>query len=259
MNPKVSIITPTYNSATYIDETIQSVRNQSYQNWEMVVTDDCSSDDTQSIVSEWCNRDERIKLFILDKNSGAATARNTSLYHSSGRFIAYLDADDLWYPDKLEKQIHFMRQQRCGFSCTSYEVIDEKGNPKNKVVVMKDVLDYKGFLINNLLQTVGIMADTEIVNRKCLEMPQMRRRQDAATWLLVLKDGNACYGMQEVLAKYRRVSGSLSSNKVKAVKGIWYLYRKVEKLPLYFACYCFIRYAIFAVIKRVYLKDWLKK
>lgn len=253
MNPKVSIITPSFNSEQYIEETVKSVINQTYNNWEMIIVDDCSSDNTCDVVEELSRGDSRIKLIRLEKNSGAAMARNTALHNSTGKFIAYLDADDLWYPDKLSKQVSFMLKNKYGFTCTSYEVITNDGNPLYKYIHMKDRVDYKGFLVNNLLQTVGIMVDTDIVSKECLEMPNMRRRQDAATWLQVLKSGNDCYGLDEIIAKYRRTDGSLSSNKSKAIKGIWYLYREVEHLSLLFSCYCFFRYAVLAVWKRVYL------
>lgn len=254
MEPKISIITPSYNSEKYILDTIKSVQNQTYTNWEMNIVDDCSIDDTCRIVEEVCQQDSRVKFHRMKENSGAACARNKALEMSTGRFIAYLDADDIWLPEKLEKQVQFMLEKKCGFSCVSYEVIDDDGALKGKNVKMLPCVNYTQFLTNNLLQTVGIMADTEFVDRKLLIMPNMRRRQDAATWLQVLKYGNICYGIETILAQYRRAENSLSSNKFKAVKGIWYLYREVEKLPLLFSCYCFVRYAILAVWKRIYKK-----
>lgn len=249
----VSIITPTYNSSAHIENTIKSVANQTYKNWEMIIVDDCSIDDTCEIVNKWCEKDKRIRLIKLETNSGASVARNTSLMNSQGRFIAYLDSDDIWYPEKLQRQVDFMLKNKYAFSCVSYEVIDNAGVPLQKFIHMLPKVDYKGFLTNNLLQTVGIMVDTTVVDKSCLIMPNMRRRQDAATWLQVLKSGNDCYGLDEILAQYRRTENSLSSNKIKAVKGIWYLYRNVEHLSLHFSCYCFLRYALLAVWKRVYV------
>lgn len=254
MRDLVSIITPAYNSEKFISETIQSVINQTYQYWELIIVDDYSSDETCKIVNEYNKKDSRIKLYKLQENSGAAVARNFALSKTKGRYIAYLDADDLWYDEKLEKQIKFMEEKACGFSCVSYEVIDNEGNLKNKLIYMKNKLDYNGFLINNLLQTVGIMVDLNYVDKTNLIMPNMRRRQDAATWLQILKHGNECYGLNEILAKYRRTNGSLSSNKIKAIKGVWYLYRRVEKLNLIFSLYCFMRYATLAIWKRLYMK-----
>lgn len=254
MDHKVSVITPSYNSEKYISETIRSVQSQTYKNWEMIIVDDCSSDRTCEIVSAISEKDPRIRLLRQEKNAGAGAARTRSMRASSGRFIAYLDADDIWKPEKLEKQIRFMLKKNCGFSCTSYEVIDDEGNRLGKEVHMMPKADYVGFLTNNLLQTVGIMVDTSKVNKDLLVMPDIRRRQDAATWLQILKAGHACYGLDEILAEYRRAKNSLSSNKLKAVKGVWSLYRDIEHLSLPFSCYCFARYALLAVWKRIYLK-----
>lgn len=254
MSDLVSIITPSFNCSKYISETIRSVQSQTYQNWEMIIVDDCSTDNSREIISQFCKTDPRVKLFTQEKNQGAGAARTRALHIAKGRYIAYLDSDDLWYPEKLDKQIAFMNSHSCGFSCTSYEVIDNNGNNLHKEIRMLPKVNYKQFLTNNLLQTVGIMGDVSIVNKTLFEMPNIRRRQDAATWLQVLKAGYDCYGMQEILAKYRRTNNSLSSNKIKAVRGIWYLYRDIEHLSLPFSCYCFVRYATLAVWKRLYFK-----
>lgn len=250
----VSIITPSWNSEAYIETTVRSVQAQTYENWEMIIVDDCSSDHTTELIEAMAETDKRIRLFRQDVNGGAAKARNRALEQAAGRYVAYLDSDDIWCPEKLEKQLNFMKEKNCAFSCTSYEVINDEGQPLQKYVYMLPKVDYVGFLTNNLLQTVGIMVDTEIVDRACLVMPDIRRRQDAATWLQILKAGHACYGLPEILAAYRRVPNSLSSNKWKAVKGVWSLYRDIEKLSLPFSCYCFVRYAVLAVWKRLYIK-----
>lgn len=253
MQDKVTVVTPSWNSEKYIRKTIESVQAQTYQNWEMIIVDDCSTDRTVEIVKSIAEVDPRIKLLQQNKNSGAGAARTRSMQNATGRYIAYLDADDIWKPKKLEKQVQFMKERGCGFSCTSYEVINDAGKPLNKYVHMLPKVDYVGFLTNNLLQTVGIMVDTDLVDKRYLVMPDIRRRQDAATWLQILKAGYDCYGLDVILAEYRRASGSLSSNKIKAIKGIWSLYRDIENLSLPFSCYCFIRYAVFAVWKRVYI------
>lgn len=253
MKEKVSVITPSYNSEKYIAQTIESVQNQTYENWEMIIVDDCSSDRTCEIVEEFAKADPRIQLLRQEENAGAGRARTRAMQASEGRFIAYLDADDIWLPEKLEKQVAFMLEHKCSFSCTSYEVINDEGQRLNKNVYMLPKVNYVGFLTNNLLQTVGIMVDTSAVDKKHLVMPDIRRRQDAATWLQILKAGHDCYGLDEILAQYRRAENSLSSNKVKAVKGVWSLYRDIEKLSLPFSCYCFVRYAFLAVWKRIYV------
>lgn len=254
MEDKVTIVTPTWNSAKYIRETIASVQAQTYQNWEMIIVDDCSTDNTVELVKNIVKRDSRIRLIEQNENQGAAIARNIAVQNGTGRYVAYLDSDDRWKPEKLDKQVQFMKNKGCSFSCTSYEVIDSAGKSLNKIVHMLDKVDYRGFLKNNLLQTVGIMVDTYMVDKKYLEMPNIRRRQDAATWMQILKTGYPCYGLHDILAEYRRTPKSLSSNKFKAVIGTWKLYRDIEKLPFLFSCYCFIRYAFLAVRKRIYRK-----
>lgn len=254
MQDKVTVVTPSWNSEKYIQETIKSVQAQTYQNWEMIIVDDCSTDRTVEIVENIAKVDSRVRVLRQDKNSGAGAARTRAMQNATGRFIAYLDSDDIWKPRKLEKQVRFMKEQDCGFSCASYEVINDAGKPLHKYVHMLPKVDYIGFLTNNLLQTVGIMVDTQKVDKKYLVMPDIRRRQDAATWLQILKAGFECYGLNEILAEYRRTENSLSSNKLKAVKGIWSLYRDIEHLSLPFSCYCFVRYAFLAVWKRVYIR-----
>lgn len=259
MQDLVSIITPTWNCSKYVEETIRSVQKQTWSNWEMIIVDDCSTDQTVELIKALAAEDPRIILLQQEENGGAAKARNRALEASKGRYIAYLDADDIWKPRKLEKQIRFMKKRKIGFSCISYEVIDDDGTKLNKEVHMLPKVDYVGFLTNNLLQTVGIMADVTIIDKKYFVMPDLRRRQDAATWLQVLKAGYKCYGLDEVLAEYRRAQGSLSANKVKAVKGVWGLYRDIEHLSLPFSCYCFVRYAVLAVWKRSYKLKIKKK
>lgn len=254
MEEKVSIITPVYNCEKYLKDTIENVMKQTYTNWEMILVDDCSTDKSEEVISKYTKIDKRVKYYKLKENSGAAIARNYALEKAEGRFIAYLDADDAWKVDKLEKQIKFMLDNNYAFTCTSYEKIDEEGNSKNKIVRIPEKVDYKFFLRNTIIQTVGVMVDTKITGKEVLQMPNIRRRQDAATWCQLLKNNYNCYGMNEALSYYRVVSNSLSSNKLKAVKGTWYLYRKIEKLSLFKSCFCFIGYAWNACKKRIYIK-----
>lgn len=252
--PLVSVIMPLYNSSKHVGEAIKSVQDQTLDCWELCITDDCSTDDSADIVASIAAEDPRVRLFRQESNQGAAAARNRSLDNARGRFVAYLDADDVWAPEKLERQVAFMEKGGYGFSCASYEVIDEDGELMGRKVTMPAKSDLDGFLANNYLQTVGIMADLSRVDKKLLYMPNLYRRQDAATWIRVLQAGYACYGLPETLAFYRRTSGSLSSNKVKAARGVWYLYREVAGLRLPKASYCFVRYAFLAVWKRTYTK-----
>lgn len=253
-NEMVSIITPVYNCEKLIRETIECVIDQTYENWEMILVDDCTLDNAAEIIKEMAENDKRIKYVKLKQNSGAAVARNKALELSQGRFIAYLDADDLWKKDKLEKQVKFMLENNYAFTCTDYEKIDEKGNSLNKVITIPKKVNYNLFLRNTIIQTVGVMVDTKITGKEVLVMPNIRRRQDAATWCQLLKAGYDCYEVPECLSYYRVVSNSLSSNKFKAIKMNWYWYRKIEKLPLLKTCFCFVGYAFNAVKKRIYIK-----
>jgi len=250
----VSIITPVYNSEKLIRETIECVLNQTYTNWEMLLVDDCSTDNSAKLIKEYAKKDSRIKYIKLKNNSGAAIARNKALEKSQGRFIAYLDADDILKKEKLEKQIKFMLEKKYAFTCTYYEKIDENGKSLNKVIQIPLEVNYNLYLRNTIIQTVGVMVDTKLVGKELLVMPNIRRRQDAATWCQLLKNGFNCYAIPENLSYYRVVSNSLSSNKFKAVKGTWHLYRNIEKLPLWKSCFCFTGYAFNAVKKRVYVK-----
>lgn len=251
----VSIIVPVYNNEKYIEQTIRSVQAQTYQDWEMLMIDDCSTDSGAQIIQKLLAEDRRLKYFRLETNSGAAIARNTALENAKGQYIAYLDADDLWLPIKLEKQINFIRNNlNVGFTCCDYNKIDSDGMFLNKIIHMPQTLTYKKFLRNTIIQTSGVMVDITRISSELLKMPNIRRGQDAATWAQILKAGNVFYGQNEVLAAYRRVEGSLSSNKLKAVKRTWYWYRKVEKLNFFYAFWCFIGYAFHASMKRIYKK-----
>lgn len=250
----VSIITPVYNCEKFIVDTLESVLDQTYSNWEMILVDDLSTDNSAKIIKKYVKKDKRFIYIKLKENSGAAIARNTALEKSKGRFIAYLDADDLWDKEKLEKQVKFMKDHNYAFTCTDYEKIDENGKSLNKTIKIPKKVNYNLFLRNTIIQTVGVMVDTKITGKEVLKMPNIRRRQDAATWCQLLKSGYDCYEVPEKLSYYRVVSNSLSSNKFKAIKMNWYWYRKIEKIPLWKACYCFIGYAFNAVKKRIYIK-----
>ena len=252
-NYLVSIITPVFNCERFIEQTIKCVQNQTYTNWELLLVDDCSPDNSASIIKELAKTDSRIKYFKLDENSGAAVARSYALEKSQGRFIAYLDADDVWYKEKIEKQVQFMIDNKYAFTCTDYKKIDEQGKTLKRVVKIPKRVNYNLYLRNTIIQTVGVMVDTGITGKDVLKMPNIRRRQDAATWCQILRAGYDCYEVPETLSCYRVVKDSLSSNKFKAVKGVWRLYRDIEKLPLLKASYSFVGYAFHAVLKRIYL------
>lgn len=251
-NNLVSIITPAYNNSEFIKQTIESVQKQTYKNWEMIVVDDCSTDRTPELIKKISQKDDRIKYIKLKKNSGAAIARNRALRESRGRFIAYLDADDLWKKNKIQNQIDFMLSHNYAFACSNYEKIDINNKILKQVKIPKEI-NYKFFLRNTIIQTVGVMIDTKKTGKELLTMPNVYGKEDAATWCQLLKSGFNCYGVPEFLSYYRVVPKSLSSNKIKSIKRTWFLYRKVERLSFMNACFCFLGYAINAVRKRIYI------
>jgi teichuronic acid biosynthesis glycosyltransferase TuaG len=249
--PLVSVITPSYNSERFIEETIRSVQAQTYTNWEMIIVDDCSKDRTREIVKQYAEQDPRIRLIELTENSGAAVARNTALKAAKGKYAAFLDSDDIWLPQKLDKQISFMEERDIAFSFTQYRLMKVDGTLTDTVIEVPKEIDYKGLLKNTIIGNLTAVVNVEKTGQ--IQMPNIRTRQDFALWLSILKRGFKAYGIQEELAYYRLVPGSISSNKVKAAKQTWRVYREVEKLGLLYSSWCFLNYAWNAV-KKTYLK-----
>jgi teichuronic acid biosynthesis glycosyltransferase TuaG len=242
---KVSVITPSFNSQVYIEQTIRCVLNQTYYDWELLIVDDCSTDQTIDIVNNIAKNDPRVKLIIQNVNQGAAAARNTAIKNASGIYLAFLDSDDLWKKDKLQLQIDFMQENQIGFSFTAYEIIDKNGLEKNKIVDLESPLfvDYSDMLAKKA--TLGcstVMLDRRLVGD--VQMPLIRTGQDYALWLSILKKGTMAHLLPKVLTSYRITPGSISSNKLKKAKRQWYIYRQLEKISLvrslyYFTCYAF--------------------
>lgn len=246
----VSIVVPVYNAEKFIKDTIKTVIDQTYQNWELLLVDDCSADKSVEIIKEYQQKDKRIKLCSNPKNSGAAISRNRGVEESRGRYIAFLDADDLWEPKKLEKQVSFMLEKDCAFSFTGYEFADENGKPNGKKVDVPERLTYRQALRNTIIWTTTVMFDMGKLSKEDVFMPNVKS-EDTACWWKVLKKIDQAYGMNEILSYYRRSSGSLSSNKLEAVKRVWNLYRNVEKLNFVQSAYSFTGYAYNTVKKRV--------
>ena len=248
MKELVSIIMPSYNSARWIIETINSVKDQTYTNWELIISDDGSTDNTLEIVGKFVLGDSRIQLLKSEKNEGAAKARNRALKEAKGRYIAYLDSDDLWTKEKLELQIEYMEKNNFSMCYTSYDIVNENAEHR-KTVHTPISITYDDYLRKPVTCTHSIVLDTNDISKELMVMPDIRRGQDGATWLQILKTGVIGHGLDVSLAKYRRHEGSLSNNKLKAIKRMWYLYRNVEKLSLWYACCCFVSYAINAIKK----------
>lgn len=251
MQVRVSIIVPVYNVEKYILETVAGVQAQTFTDWELLLVVDGATDKSARLVEEGLalKPDERVRL-IYQENRGAAQARNRGLLEARGRFIAYLDADDLWASDKLEKQLAFMEAKQAAFSFTGYEFADEDGNGTGRIVRVPAKLCYKQALKNTTIFTSTVMFDTEKIEKEQLEMPVIKS-EDTALWFRVLRRGYTAYGLNENLVRYRRVGGSLSSNKLEALRRIWNLYRKAEGLSIPVSAYNFCFWAVRAVKRRI--------
>lgn len=221
---KVSIITPSFNCANYIADTIRSIQRQTYTNWELLITDDCSIDSSRQVIKGFTESDSRIKLFKLDKNSGAGIARNNSIKEASGKFIAFCDSDDRWFPDKLEKQLKFMVEGGYGLTYTSYDTCSESGKINGYVKCLPKLT------ISKIIRDNGIGCLTAIYNAEIIGkhyMPAIRKRQDWCLWIDIIKKHGPAYGLQVPLALYRVRQGSISSNKVEMLKYNYNVYNKV--------------------------------
>ncbi len=226
----VSVITPTYNCAEFISRTIESVQAQTYQNWEMIIVDDCSQDNTKELVEKYIEDDPRIKYHLLEANSGAAVARTTAMQLASGSYMAFLDSDDIWVSDKLDRQIKWMIDNGHAFSCTAYEQIDEHDKPLGKVIKTVKKTDYNRLLLDCPVGNSTVIYDVEKMGK--FEVPNIRKRNDDALWLQMLKQEKYIWGMPDVLMKYRIRRNSISSNKFRVIKYHWILYREIEHLSI---------------------------
>ena len=245
----ISIITPSYNSKRFIKETIASVKAQTYQNWEMIIVDDCSMDGSVSYIQSLVVDEKRIKLIVLTKNVGAAMARNRALEVAKGRYIAFLDSDDQWHPEKLKKQLLFMQKNKYAFTFTAYSPISQEGNVVYPTIHVPDKIDYSGYCKNTIIGCLTVIIDKKQTGS--FKMKNIRSSHDMALWLEIMKRGYCAYGMDEDLAKYRLVSTSNTSKKFQAAKEVWQVYRKVEKLSYFKSSYYFIYYIYNALKKRV--------
>jgi teichuronic acid biosynthesis glycosyltransferase TuaG len=240
--PLVSVITPTYNSEFFISETIDSVRSQTYTNWELIIVDDASSDKTVEILKKYAASDERIKYHILETNSGAAIARNTAIEKASGSFIAFLDADDLWKAEKLTKQISFMETENIEVCFSSYELMDEEGTSLGKMIKALPKVNYAKMLKSNYVGNLTGIYNAEKLGK--VYMPNIRKRQDWALWLTLIKKVGYAYSIAEPLAKYRVRDDSISSNKLNLLKYNYTIYRKALKFGAFKSGLYLIRFLI---------------
>lgn len=244
----VSIITPVYNKEKYVEETIQSVQAQTYENWELIIVDDCSSDHSAEIIKEYADQDKRIFYYKNENNSGAAESRNRAIALAKGDYIAFLDSDDLWNPEKLEKQMEFMQKRQCAFCYSACNVIDIHGTPTGKVRHVPEKVDYKTLLKGNSIPCLTVVLERE--RFQDIRMKKMGH-EDYILWLDLLQQCGTAYGITEALGSYREYDNSLSSNKLTAAKWMWNIYRKHLKIGVLKSLWYFVNYAYEAVKKRI--------
>lgn len=244
----VSIIVPVYNAEKFLRETIDSVLNQTYEDFELLLVDDCSKDGSVRLIEEY--RDLRVRLIKQEENHGAYAARNRGLEEAKGRFIAFLDSDDLWESDKLSKEMAFLQEKNAGFVFTGYEFVDCNGVGTGAIVKVPETINFKQALNNTTIFTSTVLIDREKIQDELIRMPNITS-EDTATWWRILKAGNIAYGLNENLVKYRRSAGSLSSNKFEAIKRIFRLYREIAGLSVPSACFHFCFWAATAVLRRI--------
>lgn len=252
MEELISIIVPVYQANRFIRETMDCVLAQTYPDWELLLIEDGSTDGTPETIRSYCEEkgENRIRLICQPVNGGAARARNRGLEEAKGRYIAYLDADDLWVPEKLEKELAFLKEKQAAFVFTGYEFADENGRGTGKIVQVPETLSYKQALGNTTIFTTTVMFDTARIDKTLLQMPEIKS-EDTALWWKVLRNGYTAYGLNENLAKYRRAGKSLSSNKIEALRRIWNLYRRAERMSVVKSSWYFCFWAFRAVRRRL--------
>ncbi len=248
--PLVSIIMPAYASENTLSESIQSVKAQTFTDWELLIIDDCSPSSLQSIVEQF--KDNRIRYIRLLKNSGVAQARNIGIAHASGRYIAFLDSDDLWLPCKLERQIKFMEKYHYAFTYTWYRQFKNDVQHLGKLVKTKPCVNYEELLKGNDIGCLTVMIDRNQIYG--ITMPS-QRHEDYITWLNILKKGGKAYSLPEELAYYRIGTNTLTSNKWKSLIWTWQVYRKSQQLSLLVASFCMAYYIYSGLFKHYLRKD----
>ena len=246
-NNLVSIIIPLYNKEKYIDETIINIKKQTYKNWELIVIDDCSGDNSYNIAKK--HQCDNIHVLKNQYNEGPAETRNKGLEKARGRYICFQDADDIWDEHKLEKQLEFMMEKQCAFSYTGFRYINKKGKVKRKINISQE-LKYKEALKDVRILTISTMFDLKKIDKNLLKMPNVPS-EEIATWWNILKKGYIAYGINEPLVYYRKTKDSLTSNKLKSAYNRWNIYRKYEKFSISKSLYYFIHYVFYAIIKRL--------
>lgn len=251
MNPSpVSIVMPVHNAEAVLEETVKSVLEQSFGDYELIMVEDASTDGSRDLMYKLAGEDSRIKVLVNEGEHGAAHARNMGIKAAKGRYLAYLDADDLWHKDKLKKTLRFMQERDASFVFTAYEFGDENAKGTGRVVHVPKELDYAHALTRTIIFTSTVMLDLDKLGKKKVLMPPVPS-EDTASWWRILRSGVSACGLDENLVTYRRAGKSLSSNKLVAVKRIWYLYRRQAHLDLTKSVFCMFGWGWRALARRI--------
>jgi teichuronic acid biosynthesis glycosyltransferase TuaG len=245
--PLVSIITPSWNVENLIDETIRSVQTQTFGDWELLIADDRSTDRTPEIVASIGERDPRVRLIRMPENGGPALARQAAIDEAQGRFLAFLDSDDLWLPQKLERQLAFARAKKAALSYTAFRRIDAVHAVTGRLIEVPASLTYGQLLKNTAIATLTAMVDREIAGPVTMKNEGY---DDFCLWLSILKPGRTAYGLNEDLARYRVRGSSVSSRPLRSARWVWQIYRNVEHLSLVRSAWCFAHWGARAWLKR---------
>lgn len=241
----VSIIIPLYNAEQYIIETLESVNKQTYSNYEVLIINDFSTDKSAILVENYIKNKSKFELYNLESNRGVSYARNFGIDKSNGKFIAFLDSDDLWTIDKLEKQMGFMLNNDYVFSCTAYNIFEDEKENKRKIIP-KNVLTYDDLLYGNQIACSTVVVLKELINKKYFKECH---HEDYLLWLELLKSGHNCYGIDNVLGYYRKSKKSLSGNKLKAATWTWNILYNEQNIGLFKSLKCFFYYIAKALKK----------
>ena len=243
----VSVVMPAYNCEELLAESIRSVIAQTYNNWELLVVDDASSDKTQSVARKLATEEQRIRVIALSENGGVANARNVAMRAARGQYLAFLDSDDLWLPGKLSAQIEFMSRHQIGFSFSRYRRLKSDGSLEG-IVRIPDRVAYNDLLKGNVIGCLTVMLDRN-------KIPPFTMRaighEDYLAWLHILKGGHVAWGLQKDLARYRVSPESVSGNKQRSALWTWRIYREIENLPLTKSLWCFVNYSVRSLYRRL--------
>lgn len=259
MKPFVSVIMPCYNCEKYIEKTIQSVLNQTYSNFEILIVDDLSTDETVNKIREIQRKDKRIRFIQLSQKGGASIARNKAIQEAKGKYIAFLDGDDMWKPQKLEKQIQFMEENQISFSYTDYEYMDENDQLLNLMRSSPTKISYLKMLIGDSIGCLTVMYDATKVGK--IQIPSIDKRNDYALWCLILKKVKRGYKYNEILSLYRKSNQSLSAgNKINLLKYHYDLHRRINQFStitaFFFTCTNIFNYFINKLVREKKIKSW---